>query len=191
MKKVIIATIIVVCSVLFAFANASVLDEVRSERSKTVDTTLSIRLEKDATEARLMIPKGQLRQLRAELDQLDDEGGIAEPFAFSQVNTVVAGMLMSLAFVFGGVWFARKGNCGGAAKALGVGAVMLAGGAFATLVFANAGPPSEARSITGKIFSQPVHLYKFASGRIKLETSDDAKNVVLIVPDTVARQDEE
>jgi hypothetical protein len=56
-------------------------------------------------------------------------------------------------------------------------------GAFATIAFANVGAPVEARSITGKMFSDAVHQYKYGYGKIKLETSDTGDNIQLIVPD--------
>jgi len=39
-----------------------------------VDTTLDIRLDSDAKEAKLLIPRSQIKQLRAELDRLDYDG---------------------------------------------------------------------------------------------------------------------
>ena len=182
MGKLLIAGLLL--AMLAGAASADVARTDLPKNGKSVDTTLSIRIDRTAKEARLIIPKSQLKQLRAELEQLDKNQPEAAAFAFSKAETIAAGSLLSLAFVFGGVWFARKGRSGAASKALGIGAVMLAGGAFATLVYANAGPPSEARSITGKLFTQSVHLYKFAYGKIKLETTDDESNVLLIVPDT-------
>ena len=64
-----------------------------------------------------------------------------------------------------------------------VGAILFLCGACAVAAFGNIGPPLEARSITGKIFSQSVHQYKQAWGKIKLETSDTADRIELIVPD--------
>mgnify|MGYP006315926195 FL=1 len=57
--------------------------------------------------------------------------------------------------------------------------------AAASFVYANIGPPPEARTINGQIFSQPVHMYKQASGKIKVETMTESKRDVieLIVPD--------
>lgn len=182
MKRLVAAGLFVTFFATAALADIAKRDE---PKQKSVDSTLMIRIDKDAKEARLVVPRNQLRALRAELEQLD--GGQLEPipaFTVSKLQTVVAGGLMSLAFVFGGVWYVRKGSGGIAGRALGIGAVMLAGGALTTLVFANYGPPAEARSITGKLFSQYVHQYKFATGKIKLETADDGENVVLIVPDT-------
>lgn len=161
-------------------------DTPKPKKAKAIDTSLTIRISRDAKEAKLIVPKSQIKQLRAELEQLDDSdaANASLNLNFTRTQTIVSGMFLSLAFVFGGVWLARvrkpelKAN-----KTLVVGAVLFLSGAFATLAFANAGPPPEARSITGKIFTPSVHLYKFASGKIKLETSDDAESVELVVPD--------
>ncbi len=92
---------------------------------------------------------------------------------------------MSLALVFGGMWFVRSGKAATrSGKALVILAVIAGVGSAATFVYANAGPPPEARSITGKMFSQAVHTYKYGSGKIRIETKDDdAGGVELIVPD--------
>jgi hypothetical protein len=95
-------------------------------------------------------------------------------------------MFLSLAFVFGGIWFVRSGKAATkTGKILVLLAVIASVGSAATFVYANAGPPPEARSITGKMFSQAVHYYKFGSGKIKLETKadGDGEGVELIVPD--------
>ena len=68
-------------------------------------------------------------------------------------------------------------------KSLAAGAVLFLMGTVVTIAFANVGPPIEARSITGRIFTPAVHQYKQASGTIKLETTDDTYGVQLIVPD--------
>jgi len=151
---------------------------------KSIETTLSIRLREDAKEARLLIPKSQIKQLRMELAELDDETDEPTASAFTRTQTIVSGLFLSLAFVFGGVWFARsrkpdlKTN-----KTLAVGAILFLSGAFATIAFANVGPPIEARSITGKIFSDAVHQYNQASGKIKVETTNEEYGIQLIVPD--------
>jgi hypothetical protein len=152
---------------------------------KSIDTTLSIRLREDAKEARLLIPKSQIKQLRMELAELDDESDEPSALSFTRTQTIVSGLFLSLAFVFGGVWFARsrkpdlKAN-----KTLAVGAILFLSGAFATIAFANVGPPIEARSITGKIFSDAVHQYNQASGKIKVETTNEEYGIQLIVPDS-------
>jgi hypothetical protein len=158
------------------------------KQKKSIETSLIIRLDRDAKDARLIIPKAQIQQLRAELDELDggeNNTAAVSRGSFTGTQTVISGMFLTLAFVFGGVWLARSGKTVSKnSRALGIGAFLFLGGAFATFVFANAGPPPEARSITGKMFTDAVHMCKQGSGAIKLETSDEERDYIqLIVPD--------
>ena len=45
----------------------------KPDSKKSINTNLTIRIDKNAKEATLIIPKSQIKQLRAELEQLDDE----------------------------------------------------------------------------------------------------------------------
>lgn len=152
-----------------------------------VMTRMEIKLDRNATEARLIIPKQQLNQLRAELEQLDNESDstAAEPssVSFLRVQTIVSGVFLSLAVVFAGLWFARSSK---AATETGKNLVVLAAiaGAVsaATFVYGNAGPPSEARSITGKMFAQGMHYYKMGWGEVRLEIGE-GEEINFIVPD--------
>jgi len=147
---------------------------------------MDIKLDRKATEATLYIPRSQIKALRAQLDQMDDgsnTAAVTDADASRRLQTVVSGTLLSLAFVFGGVWFFRSGKV---ATKTGKSFVVLAAVAgvasAATFVYANAGPPNEARSISGKMFSQAVHIYGFGYGKVRLEATDD-NNVKLVVPD--------
>ena len=174
---------------LALFAAAAFADIAKPNKSPktkaSIDTMLRINLKEDAKEARLIIPKSKLAQLRAALDQMDDPGDSTAAITsdgIARTQTIVSGLFLSLAIVFGGIWFARAGKIStkaGTALML----VAVIAGAAATFVYGNAGPPPEARSITGKMFSQGVHWYNFGSGKIKLETSDsDRDEIELIVP---------
>jgi len=156
-----------------------------AKKNPSIETHLSIRLDRQATEATLILSRDQLKQLRAELDGLDSEAGDTSAGAgISKVQTIVSGLFISFAMVFVGVWFARSGKLTTkAGKAAVASVVLFAGGALATMVYANAGPPPDARKISGKMFSPALHYYKFGGGPIKLEISADASNPVLIVPD--------
>ena len=154
--------------------------------AKSMDTRLNITITKDAKEAKLIIPRSQLKQLRAELDELDNGSDNTTTAAnFSRTQTIVSGLFMSLAMVFGGVWFVRSRKVDTkAAKVLVIGTVLFSTFAAATMVFANAGPPMELRSITSKLFSDAVTKgWNSASGKIKLEVSDTVSNPELIVPE--------
>lgn len=150
-----------------------------------VSTTMEIMMDKNAKEAKLLIPKSQIKQLRAELEALDDDGGntAAVSGGFTRLQTIVSGTFLSLAFIFGGMWFVRSGRSatkGG--KALAIAAILGGIGAATTVVFANVGPPPAARSITSKLFDQKVFSsYGFAYGKITIETTD-GNQVKLVVP---------
>ena len=65
--------------------------------------------EANTKEAKLIIPKSQLKQLRAELEQLDNEQdpNASAKTGFSRTQTIIGGLFMSLAILFGGVWLTR------------------------------------------------------------------------------------
>jgi len=154
-----------------------------TKQRSSIDSTLRIHLQRDAKEARLIIPKSQIQQLRAQLDALDggDTTAAVGRITNSQIQTIFAGSFLSLAIVFGGIWLARSGKL--TAKTSAAAVVVLGLCATTTFVYSNIGPPPEARSITGKMFSQAVHLYGFGSGAIKVETTTDSDAIELIVPD--------
>ena len=161
--------------------------QARTPKPKaSIETTLDIRLRADEKEAKLIIPKSQIAQLRAQLETLDDGSNNAAAFTsgtgISGLQTVISGLFLSLAIVYSGIWFMRSGRATPIAGKGVVAAVVLCCIASATFVFANAGPPAEARSITGKMFSQAMHIYGFGWGKIKVETTDDDDRITLIVP---------
>ncbi|HLM00980.1 MAG TPA: hypothetical protein VK400_07975 [Pyrinomonadaceae bacterium] len=191
MKKLFSSIVFIAALALAAFADVRLPDTPTPKPSKKIDTRLRISISKDAKEARLRIPKSQLRQLRAELDELDGGGreDAAASLNFGKAQTIVSGLFLTLAFAAGGVWLMRSRDgksetkTGGKTLVIAAGAGLFLSGAAATIGFANVGPPPETRNITGKLFSNSVHAYKQASGRIQLETTDEAEEIELIVPD--------
>lgn len=191
MKRLTCLTAIVLLASLAGFADIARPDKTpnrvpKPKPSPGITTRMDIRLDRDATQARLIIPKSQLKQLRAELEQMDDDSDntaeVTTP-GVSRTQTIVSGVFLSLALVFGGMWFVRSGKAATkAGKSLVVLAVVAGLASAATYIYANVGPPPEARTITGKMFSQAVHLYKFGGGEIRLETGND-DTVKFIVPD--------
>lgn len=190
MKRITLIIAVLVVGSVAAYADIAPPKQEKTPKPKPgVSTTLFIKLDRNATEAVLRIPKSQVKQLRAELDQLDtDEDNAAAVTApsdstFGRTQTIVSGMFLSLAIVFGGIWFVRSGkNTQAKGRAL-VGLTVIT--AAASFVYANIGPPPEARSITSALFTRSVHMYKQASGKIKVETlTESSRNEIeLIVPD--------
>lgn len=187
MKKILLLTALALITSTAAFADIAPIRPEKTPKPKPgVNTTMEIMMDKSAKEAKLLIPKSQIKQLRAELESLDDDNGntAAVTGGFTRLQTIVSGAFLSLAFVFGGMWFVRSGKAstkGG--KALAAAAILGGIGAATTVVFANVGPPPAARNITSKLFDQKIFQpYGFAYGKIKIETTD-GNQVKLIVPE--------
>lgn len=187
MKKLLLLTALALFTSTAAFADIAPPRPEKTPKPKPgVSTTMEIMMDKTAKEAKLIIPKSQIKQLRAELESLDDDNGntAAVTGGSTRLQTIVSGAFLSLAFVFGGMWFLRSGKAstkGG--KALAAAAILGGIGAATTVVFANVGPPPAARNITSKLFDQKIFQpYGFAYGKIKIETTD-GNQVKLIVPD--------
>ena len=160
-----------------------------SKPAKSVDAVLNITLKHDAREARLIIPKSLVTELRAQLDQTGNTNDTAAAITVGgngiRLETIIGGIFLSMAIIFGGIWFARSGKSSPKTSSVLVLFVIISAvGSAATFVYGNAGPPPEARSITGKMFTPAVHIYGFGSGKIKVEASDDKNQPLeLIVPD--------
>jgi hypothetical protein len=158
------------------------------KQKKSIDAQLSITLRKTET-AKLKIPRSQINQLRAQLDAIDgraeNTAAAGKTGGFTGAQTIVSGAFLSLALVFGGLWFVRsKSSESKAARGTAIAAFLFLSGSVAAVVWANAGPPPEARSITGKMFTEAVHMYKQGSGEIKLMVNDeDDDRIELVVPD--------
>ncbi len=150
-----------------------------------VDSTMQIEFSKNEKTARLVIPKSQLNRLRAELDALDG-GGAATLSGISRAQTVAGGLFLSLAVVFGGVWFVRSGkNASKKVRIAAAGALLFFGGAFLSVAFANIAPATNA-DITSQIFNnrfftRPLGL----RGAVKLEIADSGDRIRLIVPHVI------
>lgn len=188
MKRLVPAAFAMLLCTMLTPANIARPEPIKTPKpkpSKSVVTAMDIRLDRDATEARLIVPRSQLKQLRAELDGLDDAddatAAVSSP-GISRTQTMMSGAFLSLALVFGGMWFIRSGKAANKnVKMLVIGVTAATLGSAATFVYANAGPPSEARKITGKMFSPAVHIYGFGWGEVRVETSNQDR-IQLIVP---------
>ena len=186
MRRIALVLTFVIAASMAAFADLPKPDK-SSKPNTSIDTNLRINLKSDVKDARLIIPKALLVQLQAQLDQPGNGSDSAAAFTISgvsKIQTIVGGLFLSFAIVFGGIWFARSGKLGTKTSTAMVIFAVLAGlGSAATFVYGNMGPPAEARKVTGKMFSDAVHQYKFGSGPIKLETTAEGEDVYLIVPD--------
>lgn len=150
----------------------------------SVDTTLHIQFSSGEKNARLVIPRNQLKLLRAQLDEMDDADNTAAVSSVSRIQTIVSGLFLSLAIIFGGVWFVRSGKTTSKkSKVLVIGAGLFLSGAIATIAFGNIGPPTRAE-ITSKIFNTKTFTHPLGlEGQVKLEVSSTSDRIEFIVPE--------
>ena len=187
MKKILSLSVFLILFSIVALADIRLPETPKPDSKKSIDSFLSIKFDKNTKEAKLIIPKSQLKQLRAELEQLDNEQdtNANAKTGFTRAQTIIGGLFMSLAILSGGVWLTRTKKLDPkTGKNLVIGAILFLSGAVATIVYANAGPPPELRQITSKLFDKKVFGYwNSAGGKIKIQVSDTAQNPELIVPD--------
>ena len=193
MKRILCLSLVIMLGAIAAFSDIArppVVPE-KPVKAKGTDATMQIRLLSNASVATLSIPKAQLKSLRAQLEELDtnDDAVAATTTSFSRTQTIVSGSLLSLALVFGGVWFVRSGKAatkgGKTAAAL---IVTLGIASAATIVFANAGPPPVTKPISSQIFDKKgFDRWGYAEGKIKVVLQNDSPNTYFLeVPDPQA-----
>lgn len=172
-----------------AFADVRLPDTPNPTPAKTakpeaaaVDSKLHVVFSKSDKTARLVVPRNQLNRLRAELGGLE-AGGASVFSGVSRAQTVAGGLFLTLALVFGGVWFVRSGkNAAKKVKIAAAGALLFASGALASIAFANIGPPTTAE-ITSRIFNAESFRHPLGvRGAVKLEIIDDSDQILLVVP---------
>jgi hypothetical protein len=185
MKKII--GLFTLCLLLstFAFADVRLPDTPTPKptpKIKQTDATMRITMDKKATETVLKLNKSSLKQLRAAIDDLDDSNdATAEVRSVSSPQTIIGGLFLSLAFVFGGVWMFRAKPSKTVVGLFFIVSCVLT----TTFVFANIAPPLGVRKFTNKTFSEEVNAYGYAAGNIKVEIGDSksmTKDVELIIP---------
>ena len=92
--------------VTFTIAAAADIPPVKTPKPtpapKELDSGLEIELDKSAKDVKLIIPKSMVKELRAQLDGIENEPDTSAVVAagFTRTQTIVSGLFMSLAIVF-------------------------------------------------------------------------------------------
>ena len=166
-------------------------DGHKSPKTVSVSSPMHIEPNTKATEAKLLIPRAVLEQMRAGLDgdNAPAAGTTARLFTNGGAQTAIAGIFLSLAFACGGVWLVRTRKATGTWTRAALGGVLVAlCGATASIAYANAGPPPIARSLTSGILSPGAQPYG-AYGKVKVEITDEYSQITLILPVVKANGD--
>ncbi len=184
MKKII--GLFTLCLLLstFVFADIRLPEPLKTPTSKIkqTDATMRITIDENATETVLKLNKSSVKQLRAALDEIDDAGdATAEVKTTNSPQTIIGGLFLSVAFVFGGVWMFRSKPSKTVVGVFLIGSIIVG----TTFVFANIAPPMKIRKITNAVFSPEVNNSGYATGKIKIQIGDKksmSQDVELIVP---------
>jgi uncharacterized protein (DUF58 family) len=159
-------------------------------KGKQVEMSISVTSE--VTEPTLVIKKGSIKELKAILDEAEsiednlaivqDENNqnleVVNNKSSGSVQTVIGGLFLSLAFIFGGVWFVR----GKSSKTI-AGLFLLGVFASATvMVLANVAPP-RIFGLNKSIFSEELSRRASASGKVRVKiTNESGSQVKLLIP---------
>ncbi|MDX1929131.1 MAG: hypothetical protein SFV81_21565, partial [Pirellulaceae bacterium] len=103
--------------------------------------------------------------------------GNDRPSIVNRTGTIIGGVLLTLAAMLGGLWFIRSRKVSTPNLAALTVLLLISGVGTASWVYANAGPPPEARSLTSKILK-----YGFVTGELQVETTNDSDDIKLILP---------
>jgi len=142
---------------------------------------MKIQPAESASDAKLVIPRNILQQLRASLDDTDQQDAASVISNNNNSRTIIAGIFMSISLAFGGVWLMRRGATSG--RLVGTAAVIVLIGAsgIATGIALGNAPPYFPRSLTSKILT-PELQWSGASGKVTVEVVADGDQITLVLP---------
>lgn len=202
MKKYVALLVVLLLFSINAFADVRLPDAPKPTPKKTsvakkeTSVEFHIRVNSNVTEPVLRVPRSALKTMRAGLDGSADDTALATTVA--KLPTVMSGLFLSLAIIFGGVWLARGKQLGKTGKLVASSLVIVFFSfAFAFTIYANVAPPPF-QGLNGNIFSDAMkNHWNGAVGKVKVEITDenyDDAPIELIIPrdsKSATRNDEE
>lgn len=183
MKKILSLVFVLVLSSV-AFADVR-LPDTPKPTPKGKQISMKIQVDSAFDEPTLTISKNSLKKLKAVLDEvdLDANDNVAQieteqvTPSVSKTQSVMAGVFLSLAFVFGGVWFLRSKS----KVALGIIGIAVLGTA-ATITYANVRPPQLFKFNSG-IFNSEMSGYGYAQDKVRIKIVDmSGTDMTLSIP---------
>lgn len=183
---------------LFAIAAFADIRPPEKPKPKTTpngnEAEMFIQVSNEVTEPTLVIKKSALNKLGAALNEVKEADSSATTSFENKTSsvstqTVVAGTFLSLALVFGGVWFVRSKP---SKTVVGLFLITILG-STTVLVFANIAPP-RIFGINKNLFTPELQNRAYARGKVKIKIVDDPISVSddfkLLVPKETPKGDE-
>lgn len=185
MKKLFCLCLLLSIFSIAAFADIAPPIKPRPTATPTPEATdaeMFITLSNEVTEPTLHIKKSALIKFAAEFG-----GAEVTPSAgIGATQNIVGGAFLSLAMVFGGIWFVRGKKS--SSKPIAAAMIIFTFGFAGTIIYANIAPP-RTMPINRNIFSNSLQGYASASGKIKVKIIDNesGEDFMLFVPKTAAK----
>lgn len=204
MKKLLILSIFTVIFSLNAFADVRLPDNLKpsptatpKSKQKSQKMQMSIRVNPNVDEPTLVIPRSALKELRAQLDELDGVNSNVAGGSISKTQTLMSGIFFSAALIFGGVWMFRGKSLGKTQKIIAGCLIAAFLGASVVTVFANVAPPPF-QGLKADLFSDKMqNSWRGAIGTVRVEIDNDGYQgapIQLTIPrrdENSSRNDEE
>jgi hypothetical protein len=185
MKRTVVlcaAALLLVATAVYSFGDiARPKDTPKPSEGKTVlYTSMTVKPDPKASEARLQISQRTLQNIAHEAGNLSSNLSFSERVMHSSARTMMAGLFMFLAVSFAGVWFARSSQRRNHKAIAAVILIATVFGLATVMVRANAGPPGYIR---WQGLPQNLKDGKITGGGVDIEiVPGDDSEIKLIVP---------
>ena len=151
-----------------------------SEGKTVLYTSMTVKPDPKAYEARLQISQSTLQRIAHEAGNLSSNDSLTDRLTHSSARTMMAGLFMFLAVSFAGVWFARSSQRRNHKAIAAVILIAMVFGLATVIVRANAGPPGYLR---WQGLPQNLKAGKITGGGVNIEiVPGDDSTISLIVP---------
>lgn len=187
MKSIVSLLFLIVLILSVSTESLADLPGPKTQKNKTLNTTLEVTPDAKATTARLQIRQSDLNQLRAALEGNSPSQSVAASITNNAPRTIIAGVLIFLSIATAGILLVRSirstANSRGQKTAAVIVLVMATLGGAAIVSRGNAGPPPGLRW-----WDVPKALAngESASGTVTIEIVPDNQNtntgMKLIIP---------
>ena len=185
MKRTVVlcaAVLLLVSTAVFSFGDIARPKETPkpSEGKNVLYTSMTVKPDPKAYEARLQISQSTLQRIAHEAGNLSSNDSMTQRLVHSSARTMMAGLFMFLAVSFAGVWLARSSQRRNHKAIAAVFLLATVFGLATVIVRANAGPPGYLR---WQGLPQNLKAGKITGGGVNIEiVPGDDSEIRLIVP---------
>jgi len=184
MKRTIVlcaAGLLLIASAVYSFGDIArpKVTPTAKEGKTVLYTSMTVKPDSKASEARLQISQGTLQSITREAANISSNQSMTQRLMHSSARTMMAGLFMFLAVSFAGVWLVRSGQRRSQKIAAGLVLGMAVLGAAAIIVRANAGPPG---SYYWKKLPDNLTKGESTRGGLDIEIVPGDEQIKLIVP---------